>query len=80
MYELREIHEGEGESKRLVGVDIMCGPTRCAGFQGGLSMMITTINANFGSYHDRRQAFLHGIVLTMSHCAITGSIPTVVDR
>lgn len=79
MYTLREVTAGEGEAKSLVGVDVMCGETRAAGFRGGLSLMITTTFAGLPSTQ-AQQAFLHGIVLAMSHCAITGSVPAVVDR
>lgn len=77
MYTLREIVDG-GEKPALIGIDVMCGESRAAGFKGGLSLMITTTHAALGV--QAQQAFLHGIVLAMSHCSITGSVPSVVDR
>lgn len=79
MYELREVHGGTEDNPTLDGVDIYCGDSRAVGFRGGLSLMITTTAAACPN-HQQLQQFLHGIVLAMSHCCITGSIPTVVDR
>jgi hypothetical protein len=78
MYGLNEIHEGEGENKRLVGVDIIAGNSRAAMLRGGLSLMVTTAHAATNTFQEG-QAFLHGIVLALNHCAMTGKIPTVVD-
>lgn len=78
MYTLREVVDG-GEKPTLIGVDVMSGESRAAGFKGGLSLMITTTHAALPSTQ-AQQAFLHGIVLAMSHCSITGSVPSVVDR
>jgi len=81
-YELKEVHLNNeaGEPIQLLGVDIFCGGSRVVGLVGGLSLMITTQASTLAYNENVRQAFLQGIVLTMSHCVITGSIPTVVDK
>ena len=75
MYELRERHD-EGS---LVGVDVFCGESRAAGFTGGLTMTIAATHSAAQTLKEK-QNFLHGLVLAMAHCSITGAIPVVVDR
>lgn len=80
-YEIEEVFgivEGEDELRELKGVNVMCGKSRAAGFQGGLTATIV-VTAKASPTESIRQAFLHGLVLAMAHCAITGAIPTVVD-
>lgn len=61
-----------------VGAHIWCGDSLAAVFNGGLALTIIATVDNSPN-EQIRQAYLHGLVLAMSHCAITGSIPTVVD-
>lgn len=79
MYDMREVTEDVDGERRLVGVDIFCGTSRAAGFRGGMSMMLSATVANCRTT-EHAQQFMHGAVLAMTHCCITGSIPTVVDR
>ena len=70
MYQLKEITEGPEDVKRLVGLEILCNESRAGILRGGLVMTVAVTAAACPDERNR-QNFLHGIVLAMSHCAIT---------
>ena len=71
MYRFEEIKEDD----RFVGVRILHETRMVAELRGGISLVIATQFAGTGGATLRQQDFLNGIVLTLSHCAITGQVP-----
>jgi hypothetical protein len=74
MYTLEELKEGE----KFAGVRITSGGRTVVELKGGVSLVVSTQYAAMdGGFSDNasRDAFLSGIVLAMSHCAITGQVP-----
>ena len=64
----------------FVGVRILCNGRVCCELNGGISMTVAVTYAALEStkISNRPQDFLHGIVLAMSHCTITGEVPIAV--
>jgi len=67
----------DGVAGDFVGVKVLCNGRVCCELNGGIS---TTVAATYAALEstkisNRTQDFLHGIVLAMSHCTITGEVP-----
>lgn len=72
MYELTELKDGE----RFKGVEITSNGRTVCELCGGISLVIAAQWAAMNGWEAKtQQAFLNGIVLAMSHCAITGKVP-----
>jgi hypothetical protein len=71
MYSLEELKDGD----RFVGVRILHGNRTVAELKGGISLVIATQFAAAKGATQRQQDMLNGMVLAMSHCAITGQVP-----
>jgi len=71
-----EIKTDEGSAFKIIGLRILCAGRLCCELNGGLCLTVQATHANLQSqWEARAQDFLHGIVLALSHCAITGSVP-----
>lgn len=67
----------DGTHDDFVGVKVLCNGRLCCELNGGISMTVAVTYAALEKtkISNRAQDFLHGIVLAMSHCTITGEVP-----
>jgi hypothetical protein len=73
MYVLEELKD---EGQRFSGIRISANGRTVVELKGGISIVIATEYAAQNTRPDYvKDAFLSGIVLAMSHCAITGQVP-----
>jgi hypothetical protein len=70
MYVLEEITDGE----KFIGLRISTNGRMVAELKGGVALTIAAQHAAL-PFNGKKDAYLSDIVMAVTHCAITGSVP-----